>query len=419
METPVIVIGGGLCGLATAALLAREGVPAVVLERRRSPGGRARSTEVDGHVFNEGGHALYRGGAGERVLADLGVEWTGGQPQPETGAVLRDGRLFEAPFTPGRLLRSELLSVAERAEAARVLALAGVRRIGPATGMSTGEWCDRQTRSPAVRELLRSTLRTTTYCGDLDHLSAEVAVTQLRAALRPGPGVRYVDGGWGTLVAALAERVEVRCGVTVEAVRRGEGRVLVECAGGETLAASAVVVAGLSPEAAQRITGAAIDAIGPRMEVASLDVALRRLPRPDVPTVMGLDRPVFMTTQSLWGRMAPEGAATVVTVRYEPGADAKAELEGVLDLAQPGWRDELVHDRFLPSMTVVNAQLPPTVRLAGRPAVDAAGVPGVLLAGDWVGPEGWMTDAVLASAATAADRAANVARSARPALAAA
>ncbi len=40
--------------------------------------------------------------------------------------------------------------------------------------------------------------------------------------------------------------------------------------------------------------------------------------------------------------------------------------------------------------------------LRGRPGVDASGVPGVFLAGDWVGPTGHLLDAVMASAEAAA-----------------
>lgn len=38
--------------------------------------------------------------------------------------------------------------------------------------------------------------------------------------------------------------------------------------------------------------------------------------------------------------------------------------------------------------------------LAGRPAVDRG--EGLYLAGDWVGPEGWLVDAAIASGAAAA-----------------
>jgi len=65
---------------------------------------------------------------------------------------------------------------------------------------------------------------------------------------------------------------------------------------------------------------------------------------------------------------------------------------------QPGWRQFVVHRRFLPSMRVSNALVTPG---ATRPT-PATPVRGLYLAGDWVGAEGAMADAALSSARAAA-----------------
>jgi hypothetical protein len=63
-------------------------------------------------------------------------------------------------------------------------------------------------------------------------------------------------------------------------------------------------------------------------------------------------------------------------------------------------------ERYLHAMTATHG-LPLADRggSAGRPALDATGLEGVFLAGDWVGPTGLLADAAVASAEEAADAA--------------
>jgi phytoene dehydrogenase-like protein len=137
------------------------------------------------------------------------------------------------------------------------------------------------------------------------------------------------------------------------------------------------------------------------VKAACLDLGLRRLPDPRRLFVVGIDRPLYFSVHSASARLAPQGAAVIHVAKYlgpdDQKADAKAveaELEAFCDVVQPGWRDEVVERRYLPSMMVTGALVEAG---RGRPGPEVAGVPSLLVAGDWVGSESMIADAAMAS----------------------
>jgi hypothetical protein len=142
--------------------------------------------------------------------------------------------------------------------------------------------------------------------------------------------------------------------------------------------------------------------LGEPLTAACLDVGVARVPSPGY--VLGVDEPLYGTTQSPPARQAPDGQGMVATIRYQArsAAEDRPQLED--HLGQVGVAEEdIITSRFLARM-VVSGIIPRADLggLPGRPGVAAAGIPGVFLAGDWVGSVGLLADAALASAQDAA-----------------
>ncbi len=417
METPfdAVVVGGGIGGLASAALLAREGKRVVLLEKASGLGGRGATQVESGFHFNLGPHALYRGGDAMRILRGLGVKPTGGVPSADGGLAVRGGRGHTLPGGFISLLTTDLLGVGGKLEIARLLAT--LPRIDASAQDSTswGDWVNKNLTNPVARELLTALIRLSTYTNAPRLLSAGAALRQLQMAVTDN--VLYADGGWQTVVdgiraVAADAGVEIRCGARVAAVCASDVGQRVELADGGSLEAGAVVMA-VPPNVAASLCdgegGAAITSWSEELvpvRAACLDVGLSQLPKSRNLFALGIDEPLYMSVHTAVARLAEPGGSVIQVAKYLAAgeeSDAKAveaELEGLLDLVQPGWREFIVERRFLPEM-VVSYSVAEARNAARRPGPTVPGSAGLYVVGDWVGAKGMLVDTALASAESA------------------
>ncbi len=387
----IVVVGAGLAGLAVAQLCRRQGRSVLVLDPH--PGGRARSETKDGFIFNRGPHAVYLGGATERVLKTLGVAIPGGPPQIGDGAILFEAKTDRLPSSAASLVACGYLGIRDKASLGAFFAKLAKLRAAKWAGVVTTELVgDLRERARLVALMA---IRTSTYCAIPDRLSADVAITALQA-----PGVRYIDGGWQRLVDELSIGLEITAATATAA---GEGEV--HSSAGVHRAKSVLVAAG-TPAATASLLGVDPFPVEGPIEVASLDLGLSA-PAAH-PLLFALDDPLYFSVHSPAAALAPPGtfvahAATYITPSSakDPAAqreqlDAHARRAGVLP-------ESIARSRYLHRMTVVGA-LPSAANggLAGRPVVHAPGCSDVFIVGDWVGPEGQLADASFASAEAAA-----------------
>jgi squalene-associated FAD-dependent desaturase len=438
----VVVIGGGLAGIAAALDCADAGARVTLVEVRRQLGGAIYSFERDGLQIDNGQHVFMRCCAAYRgLLVRLGSERTVSiQPRlrvpvlsPGSHKALLRRRALPAPLhMAGALARYPHLTLAQRLGVARTaLALA---RLDPPEetlqGPTFGEWLDRRGQGadavsalwdvivrptlnlPAAEASLelgafvfRTALLTDADAGDMGFHSAALSETIGEPAARAlsSAGVEVKLGWRAERLGRTATGIEVhgrggRGGDGGEGRgEQGSGSFAGNDRGEEELSADAAIVAmphnraaallaPLLPEVARRL-----DALG-SSPIVNLHVVYNRQVCEE-PFAAGVGTPV----QYLFDRTSAAGvpaecqylAVSLSAAEQEMGMSVDALRERYLPALQkllPRARDAKV-ERFL-----VTREHAATFRAA--PGVGAlrpgprVGLPGVVLAGAWTAT-GW------------------------------
>ena len=107
-QKKAIIVGSGLGGLATAALLAREGFSVTVYEKTLALGGRAVCRKVAGYWLDSGFHSLRAADRGPAaiVLKKLGkrIEFATKYSDGVIPKTYHNGRLVDSPLSTSQLL---------------------------------------------------------------------------------------------------------------------------------------------------------------------------------------------------------------------------------------------------------------------------------------------------------------------------
>ena len=265
----VVVVGGGLAGLAAALTCADGGAEVTLLERRPRLGGATWSLEYHGLHFDNGQHVflrcctayrrfLDRIGAADRVVLQDRLDVPVVAPGGRVAHLRRDP--LPAPLHLGRaLLGYAHLPVRDRVGLGRAaLALQRLDPSDPALDTVTfGEWLAAAGQSPDAIDKVWNLIALPTLNVDAHEASLALAAMVFQTGLLSDSSA--ADIGWSRVPlsdlhaepaarALVARGVQVRTGARVDGIetdRRGGGTGVVEAVmvDGERLAADAVVVA--------------------------------------------------------------------------------------------------------------------------------------------------------------------------------
>ncbi|HEX7353348.1 MAG TPA: protoporphyrinogen oxidase [Mycobacteriales bacterium] len=430
----VVVVGGGISGLAAAYDVRAAGAEVIVLEKSPRIGGALRTTLIEGMRVEEGADAFLVRVPWAMWLAEkCGLDLV----HPATGSALlyAGGRCRPLPAGTVLGIPSSLRSVREVLTPLG-LARAALDRVLPASRLgedpSVGALVRARLGGQVVDRLVDPLLGGV-YAGSADGLSVAMTVPALArrhrsllataAARSPEPSDAPVfaspAGGMEALPYAVAAGLDVRTDTTVTGLERaGTGwSVLVGPAGRqERIAADAVVLAVPAPAAARLLSGLVPDADLPSTAYASVAiVTLVYAPGTDTPDRSGVlvapsagtvakaltfvgrkwahpaDAPVVVRASV--GRFGAEAdlqrtddelaaavardVATVAGIRAAPTANRVSRWGGALPQYAPG---------HLGRVAAVRASLPAGVALAGA-AYDGVGVPACVRSGQTAASE--------------------------------
>jgi protoporphyrinogen/coproporphyrinogen III oxidase len=306
MSERLVVVGGGISGLAAAWFAAEAGYQVTVLEASPRVGGKLQVEEVAGVAVDVGAEALLTARPeGLDLLAALGLEGDRIAPTTTSAQVRAAGQNRPLPARtvfgiPGDVEAVEASGVLSQAGLAALAAEPSLEPLPPlGDDLSVGGLV-RSRMGDEVADRLVEPLLGGVYAGRADDLSLRATTGRLAAQLQSGgslleaaaavagPGSRApsagsiftsLRGGLGRLPAALAAsgRFEVRTGVTVRGISRTSAGFALQCGAvpvAEQLDADAVIVAAPAAKAARLLGAVAPTAAAELGEVESASMAI-------------------------------------------------------------------------------------------------------------------------------------------------
>jgi phytoene dehydrogenase-like protein len=374
MRTHLTIVGGGLGGLVTAVSAREAGLDVTLYEARKELGGRARTTPGAPRA-NWGPHVIYGDGPLWSWLDERGLA----EPARRVPAIARI-----AVRVHGRAR-----TIPPRKALAGILRL---RRSEAPVDESFRAWATERLRDPVAADQICNFMGVATFDHDPGRLSAAFVNERLRRATRYPPTVRYIPGGWGTLIDRLAAHA------------RGLGARIEVNTPVDHLPPAPVVVATPLARAAELLGDPSLTWTGTRTALLDVTINRRRL---DPFVVSDLDGSGWVETYSIPDpTVAPAGEhliqSQVGMFPDETLEQGVARIEALLDCAYRRWRDRESWRRRLTVTGESGALDLPGTTWRDRPSGDRGD--GVHVVGDMLAAPGLLSEVTHHSALDAVAR---------------
>ncbi|SET84658.1 Phytoene dehydrogenase-related protein [Oceanobacillus limi] len=399
----VVIVGGGLAGLVAANYLGKTNYNILLLEQSTHLGGRAKTNTIQKHYFNMGPHAFYKRGVAKSILHELDVQLIGGSPKPG-GLLYYQDQSYQAPFSLTKIISSRLLNWRERMEWFRIIVKLLTVKIDSIGDISFEEWVSSTSSSRKMKDLLFTLCRLATYCHNPEMTSAKVIVHHLKLALG---GVIYLNYGWQSIVdqlytQAVNHDVQFKLQSSVKQIVLDNKPIKI-LLNEDVIHTNYIIFTGNPYHLRQLIPSKNsllehfLDSSVP-IQAATMDIALQKLPRPNHSFALSLDQPYYYSLHSKFATLSTEEKSHILhvlkydkTIEKIDHREIQYELENFLERNQPGWRQHVINQRFLPKITV-NQRIP---RHDDHLLLNHMKSKKLYMAGDWASQTSMLSEAAI------------------------
>jgi len=429
MKSDIVIIGGGMAGLATGALLSKQGLRTTVLERGNQPGGRAYTYEDRGFTLNYGAHAMYRPDSG--FLGDVLHRLGHGRlpfslPDATKSYWLLGDRLASLGAKPHQLLTTKLFPVPSRVRLASIMLALRNEKPDRLGDMTFGEWVDAHASDPGLRQFILALAVINSYTRPSSVISARWMIAHFQRNLFAKDYVAYMSGGWRAIYDAFVSELEANGGALVTGAQvdrietAADGRLTAAICGDRRFEADAFVCAAPADDArsfapagsplAAELTRAAslVD-----VHAVCIDLGFDRRLRTDLTLIFDTARDLYFSIHSeVTPDLAPAGGQLLHSMAYlspeeaadeSLRADRERELIAALDTHFRGWREAAVVQRTLPNARISPARWIPGQMEDARLPLRSRGAANLYFAGDGRDLPYTLGEIVLASALEVTD----------------
>lgn len=419
-----VVVGGGLAGLSVAARLAKSGVQVTLIEKAPKTGGRAVTIPLKGFDFNFGAHAIYSRDSSyirklEKELS-LDIGWVDFEPKKARYDLGHE--MTEMPATLEGLYKTKILPDygAKAKFAIDVVKTVSLLERGE-EGVSIGEWFKRTGKAQDVRDLMLLMASSNFFTQEPERIPSTVFFKYYSRMFKTSKAVSYIAGGWGSLVNEL-ERVilesgsEIRTKAKIEnVVFEGNRVVAVETSEGR-FEAEQFVFAVPPKELGKIFEGTPLaSSIAPYLlhrpnYVLVYDIGLKKRIDTAYTYIYDKNAKVFLTDISAYTPCTPEGGQLVQAIAYlkseevgdrELALKRKEAIQALFDKHLPGWRDELVAQRYTEKAAAQELKVEDDQQLM---PVQFHACSNAFFSGDWVEGVGQLSELSFSSGYEAATR---------------